>query len=197
MKHLIAVDLETTGLDPNYNEIIEIGAIILDEDLVEMDRFHRMVRPLYPQRAINKGFNAFARSHIDPLNLELHPFIHTIITEFNQWLLKHNNLIESAHLSLLGQNIKFDYSFLQAAYEAANIYFPFDYHAISIESIYVALYTAKHNCLPDKISLINICEELQIEFDSNQHHGALYDIEKTIEAFKDMLAIVKTSGDIR
>jgi oligoribonuclease (3'-5' exoribonuclease) len=34
----LLLDLETTGLDPDRDCILEIGAIILDKDLQEIDR---------------------------------------------------------------------------------------------------------------------------------------------------------------
>ena len=44
------VDLETTGLNPNYNEIIDIGLILIDKDLNEIGRFNSKVLPLHPKR---------------------------------------------------------------------------------------------------------------------------------------------------
>ena len=44
------VDLETTGLNPNYNEIIDIGLILIDEDMNEIGRFNSKILPLYPER---------------------------------------------------------------------------------------------------------------------------------------------------
>ena len=35
----LALDLETTGLDPSTCAILEVAAVVLDEDLVELDRF--------------------------------------------------------------------------------------------------------------------------------------------------------------
>ena len=39
------VDLETTGLNPNYNEIIDIGLILIDEDMNEIGRFNSKILP--------------------------------------------------------------------------------------------------------------------------------------------------------
>tara|TARA_B110000116_G_scaffold171857_1_gene148537 strand:+ start:3205 stop:3849 length:645 start_codon:yes stop_codon:yes gene_type:complete len=44
------VDLETTGLNPNYNEIIDIGLILIDEDMNEIGRFNSKILPLHPER---------------------------------------------------------------------------------------------------------------------------------------------------
>lgn len=42
-KRIVWLDLETTGLDPIYDQIIEIGVIVTDEKLVEIARFHRVL----------------------------------------------------------------------------------------------------------------------------------------------------------
>ena len=44
------VDVETTGLDPNYNEIIDIGLILIDQVLEVKGRFYTKVNPSFPHR---------------------------------------------------------------------------------------------------------------------------------------------------
>ena len=44
------VDVETTGLDPNYNEIIDIGLILIDQAIEEKGRFYTKVNPSFPNR---------------------------------------------------------------------------------------------------------------------------------------------------
>lgn len=41
----VAIDLETTGLDPERHVILEIAAIALDADDVEISRFHATIKP--------------------------------------------------------------------------------------------------------------------------------------------------------
>ena len=47
LKSYIAFDLETTGLNPQENEIIEIGALKVREGKV-VDRFMEFIHPLSP-----------------------------------------------------------------------------------------------------------------------------------------------------
>lgn len=42
-KRIVWLDLETTGLDPLNDQIIEIGVIVTDEKLAEIARFHRVL----------------------------------------------------------------------------------------------------------------------------------------------------------
>ena len=44
------VDVETTGLDPNYNEIIDIGLILMDQVFEVKGRFYTKVNPSFPDR---------------------------------------------------------------------------------------------------------------------------------------------------
>ena len=44
------VDVETTGLDPNYNEIIDIGLILMDQVFEVKGRFYTKVNPSFPER---------------------------------------------------------------------------------------------------------------------------------------------------
>lgn len=44
-EQFVVFDLETTGLDPNKHEIIEIGAIRVNRDSSEHDTFQQLVKP--------------------------------------------------------------------------------------------------------------------------------------------------------
>jgi oligoribonuclease len=46
--HLIWIDLETTGLDPVKDQILEVGCVITKSDLSEIGRFAAPVRPVEP-----------------------------------------------------------------------------------------------------------------------------------------------------
>lgn len=45
MACLLWLDVETTGLDPKRESLLEVGAIVTDERLVELGRFSSLVRP--------------------------------------------------------------------------------------------------------------------------------------------------------
>jgi len=42
------VDLETTGLEPRFGRILELGVVITDDELVELDRCSWVIRPFAP-----------------------------------------------------------------------------------------------------------------------------------------------------
>lgn len=45
---LVFIDLETTGLDPDKDCILELAAVACDDDLKEISRLHTFVRPVTP-----------------------------------------------------------------------------------------------------------------------------------------------------
>lgn len=190
MNYLLSIDLETTGLDPNYHEIIQVAAILLDKNLKEIGQFSSLVRPEFPQRGINKGYNTYERSKINVIDLQKAPSLEQVIIGFHQWLQNMGvDLSTPGEIALLGQNIKFDYQFLEKAFAKCHLFFPFDYHAIDISSIYTALYIANEKELPEKVSLTNILTDLGLK--NRQPHNAAEDARATTEAFKKLIEIVR------
>lgn len=96
----IAVDLETTGLNPKQDRIIEIGAIRIEQG-IETARYHTMVNP---RRIL--GENTTELTGIAGTMVENAPDIGDIIGEVLDFC---------GELPLLGHNVLFDYSFLKRA----------------------------------------------------------------------------------
>lgn len=66
---LAHVDVETTGLDPRFHEMVDIGMIYTDLDGNEIDRLYVRILPLHPERldpgakAVNGFDEAYWRAH--------------------------------------------------------------------------------------------------------------------------------------
>lgn len=101
MKSFIAVDLETTGLSPESNHIIEIGALkYVNGELVE--RFSRLVKP-----PVSISSRIFEITGIDDAMVEKEEGIAEVLPGFLEFVGEEN--------VLLGHNLRFDFSFLKAA----------------------------------------------------------------------------------
>ena len=100
MPSIVALDLETTGLDPNKDKIIEIGAVRFNNRRIE-DEWSTLVNP---QRSIPEFItkltginNAMARTA---------PTIHEVRPDLEHY---------GEELLILGHNVRFDLSFLHKA----------------------------------------------------------------------------------
>ena len=94
------MDLETTGLTPKTDRILEVGAWkVRNGQFVQ--KFHRMVDPgmKIPERII-------ALTGIDDRMVQGQPMIDTVFREFVEF---------AGELPLLGHNLMFDYAFLKHA----------------------------------------------------------------------------------
>lgn len=107
----IALDLETTGLNPKRDRIIEIGAVRV-EDGAEQGIFHQMVNP---HRKLEERITEL--TGITDEMVEDAPDIGDIIGPFLDFC---------GELPLLGHHIIFDYSFLKQAAVNAGIDFQRD-----------------------------------------------------------------------
>ena len=94
----IVFDLETTGLNPEESEIIEIGAIKYHGG-IEVDRFHTYVKPYSPITSKITKINGITNSMVKDA-----PRIDTAIKSFE-------NFVENMHL--VAHNASFDMGFIQ------------------------------------------------------------------------------------
>lgn len=96
----IAVDLETTGLNPKVDKIIEIGAVrVIDGNITA--RYETFVNPY---RKLEERVIALTGIRDD--QIESAPGINTVIGEFLEF---------SKDLPILGHHVIFDFSFLKRA----------------------------------------------------------------------------------
>jgi DNA polymerase-3 subunit epsilon/ATP-dependent DNA helicase DinG len=96
----VALDLETTGLDPENDEIIEVAAIRFDAERV-IDTYHSLVNP---QRHLE--YRIATLTGIDPLLLDSAPYFSSIAGEVEQFI---------GLDPIVGQNPTFDTTFLARA----------------------------------------------------------------------------------
>jgi len=136
MKYLLAVDLETTGLDPDWNEITQVGIILLDHNLGHIDHFKSLVRIDHPERGIQDGFNVFEYTGITPESLETAPSLEKVIDKLLRFVKKHTGLLngDRKEITIFGQNTKFDMNFLESAFATVGKKWPFDYHNVDLAS---------------------------------------------------------------
>lgn len=125
---ILVVDVETTGVNPTSDSIVEIGACLLSPvDFTEVRRFHSRVRP-----TSSVGEEALGIHGLTDQILAAAPAVDTVMEAFLAFA------PEDAIIA--GHNVAFDIAFLKAAFQNAGLAYPFDYHSIDVWSIaYVAM----------------------------------------------------------
>lgn len=155
----ICLDLETTGLNPKTDKIIEIGAIRI-ENGVETGTFETFVNP---GRLLEARIAEL--TGIEDTDLQDAPVISQVLPEFLQF---------ARDLPLLGHSVLFDFSFIKKA--AVNQKLTFEREGIDTLKIARKYLTE----LPHR-SLGYLCEHYQIP---HHAHRALEDARATIRLYE-------------
>lgn len=170
--HTLLFDFETTGLKPGYHEPIQVAAVLLDPDLVEVAAFESLIRPLRPEVASPEAMD----THKKPMETLLaapHPAeVFTRLVEM------------AAHAGgpvvLSGYNVPFDAGFLEACEEAYGFRLPRVDKALDVLPIARAFYKAGARASGFKLG--QVAERLGVSADGA--HDALADVRMTAEVLR-------------
>ncbi len=172
LKNLVFIDIETTGLNPEEHEIIEIGCLVVNGQTFEVKtKYHARINPKHPDRWDTKAKELIGYSRRKWSNTK----------ELSNILNKINKLSSGGILA--GWNVSFDWSFLRKAFEHLSMTPQFDYHRIDVMSIaYAALY------LKPKVESLSL-RKVAVSFGMSlpETHRAMDDIKATYEIFKKIM----------
>lgn len=169
--HYTVVDLETTGLDPQWNDIIEFGAERVENDIV-IDHFSALVNPGY----------------------EIDEFITELTGITNEMLVVASTISEVLPLfidfignsTIIGHNVNFDVNFI---YDncIATLDKPFHNNFIDTMRLSRRLFpNEKHHRLCDLIERFGIGDLVK--------HRALADVEQTNSCYQYMKHYMRDNG---
>lgn len=162
-------DFETTGLRPDWHEIIEIGCVVFDDTTFEIiDTLDAKVRPIYPQRIDREAqaINGYLDRHWKDA-----PGAHETWTRYAE-------ITRGA--TFAAQNATFDWSFLVEAMRLhPQVAFGLHYHRLDLMSIGYA------NRMKN-LSLKGMCAQLGIPPEPKIHR-AINGAMKGYEVFKTLM----------
>jgi len=174
----VVIDVETSGFNEQTDALLEICAIILGMD--EEGSFYAKTTLHYhvePFKGANIEASAIKFNGIDidnPFRLAVpeKKALSEIFDHINEEL----ETEECSRAILVGHNAFFDLGFVKAASLRANLKSPF--HQFStIDTVSLSALCCGETVLAKAIS------KMDIEWDNNEAHSALYDTQKTSELF--------------
>jgi DNA polymerase-3 subunit epsilon len=185
MRPLVFLDTETTGLDPEFHEIIEICMVKHDPKIAgsiecpeRCSQLYELIMPEWPER-------------ISPQAAEVNGF------DITEWESKGaiefsecaDNIVSYMEgCTIVGFNPWFDIRFIlselsRVGHEKPN----FNYHALDISSM---AYPLKAGEFINSVSAKSICEFFDIGYEGA--HRACNDVELAIECYRQLLEYYKS-----
>ncbi len=173
-KHNLAfIDIEATGLNILEHEIIEIGCVIATPSLEVLEKFELKIKPEHIENADKVALKI---SHYDEDRWQDAMTLKEAMKIFS---VKVENCI------MVGQNVAFDFSFLEYAFLKTKIKNSMHYHRLDT----ISIAWAKLHRAPDleHFSLREMCARFGIK--NEYAHTALSDAQATYELYKKLMEL--------
>lgn len=162
LKSYIAFDLETTGLDPQENEIIEIGALKVRDGKVA-ERFTEFIHPLIPISPAVTGITGITNDMVAEARSR-----REVVADFVDFC---------GDDILIGHNISFDYSFMKNSAVKEGLSF----EKLGIDTLKIAQKVLRDL---DSKSLGRLCAYYHIE--NKSAHRAYHDALATAKLYQTL-----------
>lgn len=173
---LAFVDIETTAIDKDAGEIIELGVVIAkikDGALVVVDQLDLKIQPKHIETAEPVALRINGYNDADWL------FAVSLEEAMKVFVEKTRGAIFLAH------NITFDYPFIEKALKETNL--DHDLHFHKIDTLSLAFGILHINNDMGKLSLRMLCEKFGIE--NKKAHSAFADAYALYEVFKKLMKL--------
>ena len=169
---LVVIDVETTGLTPSYNEIVEISAIKFDVGMIPVSSFTTLCRPKNPIPSAATAIN-----HITDEMVADSPNFRQVAADLSKFI---------AGCNLVGHNLDFDVRFIYVH----GVQIPFEKRMY--DTLEIAQKTIKRSEIGNH-KLETLCSWYGIHRDNA--HRSLSDCYATAKVFARLI-FDKTSRDL-
>ncbi len=177
----LVVDLEMSGPDAGYHEIIQIGAVILNDNWSPLGTY---LSNVYPEN--EEAFTASAEKvhGLSLDDLKEAPMIYEMFEDFEKWIRKmlKRQGGDLRDIVICGQSVIHDINFLKFAYKDENMEWPFSNKLIDLHTIAFfgfRMMEANNITVPKLLSLKAISTYFGLERESDTHN-ALEDAQLTM-----------------
>lgn len=195
-KKYLCVDLEMSGGTPGVHDIIQIGAVLLNDQFEEISSFDTLIFPEH-EEDFDPGSK---RIHgISRFELNDAPSLDETLEELEDWLADEGGFhsrTSMRHLKICGQGINNDISFLKSSYHTINLSWPFAYQYLDLQDmtfLFAHIMKANDAKAPDRLNLNSIAEYFGMERDRDKH-DALEDARLTAKCLGELM---KRAGELK
>jgi DNA polymerase-3 subunit epsilon len=165
----IVIDLETTGLDPSYDEIIEFAAVRVENGAI-VSEFQSLVKPPYPIDSFITELTGITNEMLSTA-----PSVDTVLPNFLDYV---------GQSTVVAHNANFDVNFL---YDACSFRKPFSNDFIDTMRLSRRLFRQeRHHRLGDLTDRFGIVGDIE--------HRALSDVLKTQACYEYMKAYIRDNN---
>lgn len=183
-KHFF-LDVETTGLDTNLNDIFQISGIVTDSNLNVLEKCDYRFRPFSLENIQDEALikTGMTRESLQSFDMTAGHAYHSLIELLGRHCDKFN---KNDKLHFVAYNAKFDADFIRKFFEKnGDAFFGswFWNPPICVMQAAAWMTMRVRGALPNfKLSTLSQCAELG--WDESQAHDATYDIHQTLELFR-------------
>lgn len=181
---LCFLDFETTGVIDYISDPIEIGAVLVDENLEVISSFVSRIKPLSKQAFSEEAYKIHGISYEETLNA---PGYHSVLMSFFGEL--------GYEYRFAGWNIGFDTSFFKKmCYYSGNIdlYSKINYRSVDIQTIAYCL--KNMGMLPENINSLSDAAKF-FGIRRAEKHNALDCAEVALEVYKMCMILLNEGED--
>ncbi|MCH2042969.1 MAG: 3'-5' exonuclease [Saprospiraceae bacterium] len=177
----LVIDLEMTGGDPSWHEIIQIGACLFDHNWELKGKY---LQNVYPENEESFSMPAYEVHGLSLDELNDAPMMYDVLPAFENWIIEtlagHKNVPEwdrakyLKRVRICGQSILGDVNFLQFAYRHEKMKWPFSYKLLDLLNLSFFLFKilrANDQATPKSQSLDAVSEFFGYERTSDIHNA--------------------------
>lgn len=186
----LVLDIEMSGPEPGWNEIIQIGAELFDDNWRSLGTYLQNVYPENEEAFSVKSEEVHGLSLDD---LEDAPMIYDVLPEFEKWIKKLN--VGKPNLSsviLCGQSVINDIDFLRYAYRDEKMKWGFSNKMIDLHTVSYLFFQILEKSgqeVPRSLSLSSVSKYFGFERET-ETHNALEDAQLTARCFKEFFKLI-------
>lgn len=185
-RKLIVVDVETTGLDPSKDSILQLAAVVYQDGGISGEFVSYVNEPDVVINAEAQAVNGIGAETIMSAPAPWH-----VVASFQNWLGAHELYGQQM---LAGHKVAFDVEFMKRLWRLAGVDFEkqFGHRHLCTQSLAIALdYAGRLNLPGGSASLDNVAAVFNMRRDLTDRHDALEDARLTARVLGKIIEKIK------